>query len=102
MTDGDRRSIERDTPDRRTPAPGGDIYEVLRDLGASEALIEALAMVTGGRQIWHPELPAMRRKERRRALRQAVLADTSGDVKDVAHRHGVALSTVYFWRNQAG
>lgn len=78
-----------------------NVYDILRSLGATEAMIEGLAAVTGGRQIWHPEINDSTRKMERRALRQAVLDDPSGDVKEVARRHRVAVSTVYFWRNQA-
>ncbi len=77
--------------------PSEDIYAILRRLGAQEETIQALAAITGGKLIYHPEIV---RKNERRARREAVLADPSGDVKDVARRHHVSKSTVYFWRNQ--
>jgi len=87
---------------RRAGDVVGDVYQILRSLGASDEIIEGLAEITGGKQIWHPELMGLRRKTERRERRQAVREDPSGDMKDVARRHGVALSTVYFWKNQAG
>ena len=52
--------------------------------------------VAGGR-LWYVPSP---RVEERAKIREAVLSDPSGDVKEVARRHQVSISTVYFWRNQ--
>jgi Mor family transcriptional regulator len=77
--------------------PSEDIYAILRRLGAQEETIQALAAITGGKLIYHPEIV---RKSQREARRAAVLADRSGDVKEIARRHHVSLSTVYFWRSR--
>jgi hypothetical protein len=74
-----------------------DIYSVMRRLGASEDLILGIAAVTGGKLIYHPEIV---KKAERQKLREAVLSDPSGNMREIAQRHHVPLSTVYFWRSQ--
>ncbi len=58
--------------------------------------VQAFRLVAGGR-LWYVPSPST---TARAARRQAVLADPSGDVREVARRHHVSLSTVYAWRNQ--
>ena len=98
MSDRDRRSIERDTPDRSHPALGGDILEILQQLCPGIDLV-ALQQVAGGRQWYIPSLGPRTRAERREAIRR----DPCRDYKIVSRRYQASIALVYsVWNEKAG
>ena len=90
-------NLARECASLRTDAGGvaEDIEAILIMLDPNFDVM-AFRRIAGGRRWWVQSA----RAEDQAMVRQAVLDDPSGDMQDVARRHHVPVSTVYFWRNQ--